>query len=134
MDRVAITLSPNPVVWSSGELFDGFLIISIGKPTGYGSLTLLGTNRQHPNTVTAVIKSGILAHPLEVFPTTLLLPPGCRYYFTWFDSTGKQIYPSPPTLPTAVNITAVYTLTAPTLTSPSASTTAPSIETTMITP
>lgn len=136
--KVQVILSTTPLTWSSGELFDGFVILSIGLPTSGGSswpgLTRNGSLRRHPRNILAVIKNGLLEHTLSIYPTQYLSPPGCRYYAYWFDAAGKQVYPTPPSLPAALNITADYTLTTPTLTAPTISTTAPTLDDEMTIP
>lgn len=138
-DKSAITLSPNPLLWSDGTKFNGFLILGLGYPTvssipisSVGILTSTSFERL-PKAIKHIIKDGkLLNNKLSIYRSDKILPSGSRYYAYYYDLSGRLVAPTMGTA-TALNInSAAYTLITPALAIPIASTISPTFETSFI--
>ena len=119
------------VTWSGGSLFSGYLLLGVALPLDsngvqWAHVNLFGTSQPLPQWTVIPIIEGVLDNNTSVFPNSQIDPPNTKYAAYWYDNTWKLIYPFPAgTLPTLFTITgATYTITPPTLTSPTAATVA----------
>lgn len=122
-------LTSSPVTWSNGSLFSGYLLLGLALPTDslgaqWAEVNLYGTSQILPKWTVIPIIEGVVDNNTSIFPNTQLDPPNTKYAIYWYDNTWKLIYPFPAgTLPSLVTITgAMYTISQPTLTSPTAAT------------
>ncbi len=123
--------SASNVLWSSGALFSGYILLGLALPTdalGYqwAELRLYGTSQRLPEWTVIPIVEGVIDNNTSIFLTSQLDPPNTRYVAYWYDNTWKRIYPYPiGVLPTAFTVsTNPYIITPPTLTVPTVPTAA----------
>lgn len=120
-----IVTNPDPVLWSDGTPFDGFIAFFLNLPTtGYSAYTMIsaGSPLYIPlNTKVPVI--GGTVSSAYLFYNADLVPPGSQYSAYWYSRQRVLINP-PSGSATPFSVTAATTtVTAPTLTVPTYGTT-----------
>lgn len=127
LTRVSLSFS-SPMVWSSGELFNGFLLISLsyGKKDGvsWPHVTTSAGNRAIPASVFIPILNGSLQHNPKILPNSSILPPNSRYFLRYYDSGSFLISDTP----VAQVINSNTVLSPPTPVAPTADTTPPAVQ------
>ena len=119
------------VSWSSGEPFDGKVVILTALPTLAGvSFASIYVDSsvppfRLPDRVVVNIKNGAYDTATKLIYTSDLQPSGCRYVAYFYDQQGNLIAP----IPAAASLFEVtsdpHTLTPPTLTAPTPAVSAP---------
>lgn len=116
-----------PVLWSNGNLFNGWLMLGIALPTGaagssFPSITLWGNMPPQPlpQWVMIPIVQGQLDQNTSVFQSIYLDPPGCKYVAYWLDTNKNIIFPSGGATPALFDIAqGSYVIQQPYLATPS---------------
>lgn len=129
--RTARITTASQILWSSGDVFDGWLLL--GLTSGQASATVFLDNatflQQLPRFIKVRITDGVIDPNTRVFWTADMQPPNTRYWPWWYDLTGTLIYPTIGD-PTSFTIAAdPYTITVPSLVAPGAPSAPPSTTT-----
>lgn len=119
----ATIVTASDVVWSSGDKFNGFLLMLLAPPVGRTSVYLKDSQRLRvPLDVKIPIREGVVASKQKVWQTGDLEPPNCQYCDLWYDDTLVQVVAGA----SLFTITSSeHTITPPTLTVPAAASTKP---------
>lgn len=119
--QTATITTSTPVIWSNGNLFNGWLLLGTALPTGatgtsYPSVTLWGNMPPQPlpQWIMIPIVGGVIDQNTTVFQSIYLDPPGCRYVAYWLDTNKNTISPAGGASPSLFDITtASYVITQP---------------------
>ncbi len=104
------------VAWTTGDLFNGFLLLLIALPASRGSAYLKDSQRQRvPLDIKIPVLEGVVQDKVKIWQTTELEPPNMQYCALWYDDTLLQIAVGPSLFTVT---TEEHTVTPPTLTSP----------------
>lgn len=110
--QTAHITTSTPVLWSNGNLYNGWLMLGVAMPTGasgnsYPSITLWGNMPPQPlpQWIMIPIVQGQIDQNTSVFQSPYLDPPGCRYVAYWLDTNKNVIYPTSGTAPSLFDIT-----------------------------
>lgn len=113
--------SPSTVVWSTGELFDGFVWIGIVMPDNTNYVPNLKSCLKYqplPQFTKVPVIAGCIDQTTQVFYNADLNPPGTTYKAYWYTPESVLIAPAIGTA-VAFSVTGTpVTLTVPTLTTP----------------
>lgn len=126
--RAKLTGTP---AWTGGELFNGFVSIALALPSNSGGdfpTVYLGAGQrrcQLPIWTRVRVKDGVFDPEAKLFFNADIDPPNTRYFAYWFAYPKFRVSPLVGN-PSAFTVTAdPYAITIPTLTDPTAPTTAP---------
>ncbi len=127
-----LATNPNPVVWNSGQGFNGYVWLAVNLPSGYSQLTMFNSyvTQALPLYIKVPIVNGTIDTTTGVPWNSDIDPPGTSYYAYFCDNNNAVIAPtSGSASPFSVG-SSQYTLTVPTLSVPSyASSTPPTPQT-----
>lgn len=111
------------VAWSTGDLFNGFILILVALPGSRTAAYLHDSQRQRvPLDIKIPVLKGVVSDKVKVWQTTELEPPNMQYCHLWYDDTLLQIGVGAALFTVTSD---EHTLTPPTLTSPTAATVTP---------
>lgn len=114
------------VIWSSGENFDGYALILLALPGTHAAVSMDSTapRCRIPTNTVVPITDGAYNQHVELFYNSDIEPPNTQYAAYFYDLNWVRIAPSG-TADLFTISTNPHTLTAPTLTAPTAATSAP---------
>ena len=121
------------VLWSSGETFDGFILVGLALPTGSGgayttvALDDASPPVRLPQWTYISITAGVINPYTKLYWSADIEPPNTKYAAYFYDATRTRIAPTGAA--TLFQITQdPYVITVPTLTAPTATSIAPQPE------
>lgn len=123
-----ITPSVNPILWSNGKPFNGWIAMGLAVPTASGtpyptvSVDSSSPQLRLPIWAPIPITNGIVNQNTFVYFTSTIEPPNCQYVAYWYDINFVLIS-GPSVLFTITS--SPYTITVPTLTVPVAAVAGP---------
>lgn len=121
------------VYWSdSATLFNGYVAIALGLPTnaaGTFPAVYLGSGLREatiPQWTRVRVTDGVFDQEAKLYFNADINPPSTRYFAYWYAYPKYRLFPAVGVEPAAFTITTTpYSITIPTLTLPTAPTTAP---------
>lgn len=118
-----LATSPDPVLWSDGSLYNGYVWFGLTLPSGYTTPYLYNSAKSQaiPRYGKIPVTGGVIDSSTKLFWNADIVPPGSTYRFYWFDDNDSLIAPSSGTAGAFTVDAATETITAPTLTVPSSS-------------
>lgn len=105
------------LVWSSGQLFDGYILVALDPPTGYARVALANFQPEMrlPLAARVPIKGGRYSDVASLYFNADLVPPNSKYTARWYDATDTLV--AGPSAQFTVS-TDPFTPPTPTLTAP----------------